>query len=140
MLACLSMTMCLFYVQQSTPNMNSVYFVCGIIPCFITIIILDRKPREHFQIPVVYLKVIEELGLNIQHDCAMISMHAFRFSNLYQLHLHNETCVALTNLQWNVCNNRIEIRPYLDLVMLIKSACVVDFLTGTTCPPNGVQY
>ena len=49
----------------------------------------------------------------------------FMFSNFYQLDLHNETRVAITNLQWNARNNRIENRPYLDVVMVIESSCLL---------------
>ena len=57
----------------------------------------------------------------------------FHVLNFYRLALNNRTCVASANLRWNICKNRIEIRTFLDLVMVIGCAWLaVDFLTGYT--------
>ena len=47
----------------------------------------------------------------------------FMFSNFYQLYLHNKTCIALANLQWNIYKNWIENWTNLDVVMVSGSAC-----------------
>ena len=62
----------------------------------------------------------------------------FMFSNLYHIDLHNKTCVA--NLQWNVCNNRIENRTSHDLVCGYRKYVFVEIWNGYTSPPNCVHY
>jgi hypothetical protein len=49
----------------------------------------------------------------------------FVFSNFYSLSSHNKTRVASTNLQRNICRNRIESWTSFDLVMVIRSACLL---------------
>ena len=53
------------------------------------------------------------------------------FSSFYQLDIHNKTRVALANLQWNIYTSRIENHIYLDLVIVIKSACLAIFEPDT---------
>ena len=45
----------------------------------------------------------------------------FVFSNFYQLDIHNKICVALANLQRNICKNRIENRMPPNLILIVKS-------------------
>jgi hypothetical protein len=62
-------------------------------------------------------------------------------SNFYRLDLHNKTCVALANLQRNMCENRIEHKTSHALVVVIGSAYIfVEFLIGYINPPNCVHY
>jgi hypothetical protein len=56
------------------------------------------------------------------------------FSTVYGLELHNEKCVALANLRLNICKNRIENRICFDLVMMIKSACLLVSAFGYIGP------
>ena len=49
----------------------------------------------------------------------------FMFSNFYQFYSHLKNHIASSNLRWNVCKNRIENRIFLDLVMVIGSACLL---------------
>ena len=49
----------------------------------------------------------------------------FKFSNFYQLDLHNKTCVALANLRWSIIKNCIETWTSPHLVKVIKSACLL---------------
>jgi hypothetical protein len=63
----------------------------------------------------------------------------FMFSNFYCLNLHHKIHVALANLQWNICINRIENWISLNLVMVIKKRMFVDFLIGYIGPPNCVH-
>jgi hypothetical protein len=63
------------------------------------------------------------------------------FPNFYRLGLHTKIHVALSNLQWNFCNIRIENRTSPYLAMVIRSACLfVDFLIGYIGPPVCVHY
>ena len=62
------------------------------------------------------------------------------FSNFYQLNSHNKIPVALVNLRWNICINRIENWISLNLVMVIKKRMFVDFLIGYIGPPDCVHY
>ena len=57
--------------------------------------------------------------------CGCYLIPFFMFSNFYQLELHNKAHVALANLQWIMCKNRIENRTSLALVMVIGSACLL---------------
>ena len=59
------------------------------------------------------------------------------FSNLYQLYLHIETCVALANLQWSINKNRNknQISHGLDMINALWW-----FFTKYIDPPNCVRY
>ena len=46
-------------------------------------------------------------------------VHLFMFSNFYQSYIHNETCVALTNLQGRNRKNRVMYSISHDLVKLM---------------------
>ena len=63
------------------------------------------------------------------------------FSNFYQvLDLHNKICVALANLQWNICKKGIEDRtsPYFSYGY--QKWILVDSLFGYMGLPNCVHY
>lgn len=53
-------------------------------------------------------------------ECGCQLVVFFVFSNFYSLNSHNKTRVASTNLQRNICRNRIESRTSFDLVMVIE--------------------
>ena len=64
----------------------------------------------------------------------------FMFSKFYQLDVHNKTCVASANLiRWNIHKNWKGDWTFLDLNMVIGSACFVDFWIGYIGPPNCVH-
>ena len=53
------------------------------------------------------------------------------FSNFYWWDLHNIGHVALANMQWNNCKNRIDNELFVDLVMVIESAGVLTSKVDT---------
>ena len=59
----------------------------------------------------------------------------YMFSNFYRLHFHNETFVALANLQQ--CFSQNWTSP--NSVAVIGSACLFDSLTKYTGPPNCIE-
>ena len=59
----------------------------------------------------------------------------FMFSNFYRLDLHNKTCVAWANPQWNICKNRIENRTSPYVVMGTRGACFLIFELDTQVLP-----
>jgi len=59
----------------------------------------------------------------------------YMFSNFYRLDFHNETFVALANLQQ--CFSQNWTSPIL--VVVIRSACLFDSLTKYTGPPNCIE-
>ena len=57
--------------------------------------------------------------------CGCYLVFCFMFCNFQQLDLHNKICVALANLEWNICKNWIVNRTSPNLVMLIENACLL---------------
>ena len=57
--------------------------------------------------------------------CGLLFGSFFTFFRFYRFHLHNKTRVALTNLGWNICKNRIKNWMFPDLVMISGSVCLL---------------
>ena len=63
----------------------------------------------------------------------------FMFSRGYRLGPHNEACNSLANIWGNTTKIGVEIEPPLNLLMLVKSACLLIPYFGYIGPPSRVH-